>query len=560
MINDDTLTNSQDKGAEQQTSNLQKVNEKLQEDAALKKARELKVPYVDLKKTPLNVDMLKIMSIDDVISSRIIPFLLIGKTLHLASTNLSDVKDNPIVNKIESQGYQVQFSLSSSNSIDHAIQFYDSRKKYKEIEIVTNVDQDSIKTFDKEISLLAEIPEKLKTLTGDEGVNIIDIGAMRTGASDVHYEPGEKDVIVRFRIDGVLYIVFRIENSVFKKIADQLKYKSGLKMNLVELPQDGRYLFIYNDQKIAVRVSTIPSVHGESFVCRYLSSKNEALSFEELGFSNISLSRVDKIPNLSQGMVLVSGPTGSGKSTTLYAILHKMNTPENKIITLEDPVEYYVDGITQSQVNTSKNYTFAAGLRSILRQDPDVVMVGEIRDKETANTAVSAALTGHVVLSTIHTNSAIDSIPRLVNMGVEPFMAAPALHTIVSQRLVRKVCTHCSTTRPLEDKERDEIQKIASSLKNIGYHQDIDIPSEIPKVVGCKACSNTGYRGRAVISEVLTVSTEIKDLILKSASTVDIIMAARKEGMITIREDGILKVLDGTTTIEEVHRVTNVSI
>jgi len=560
MINDDTLTNSQDKGAEQQTSNLQKVNEKLQEDAALKKARELKVPYVDLKKTPLNVDMLKIMSIDDVISSRIIPFLLIGKTLHLASTNLSDVNDNPIVNKIQSQGYQVQFSLSSSNSIDHAIQFYDSRKKYKEIEIVTNVDQDSIKTFDKEISLLAEIPEKLKTLTGDEGVNLIDIGAMRTGASDVHYEPGEKDVIVRFRIDGVLYIVFHIENSVFKKIADQLKYKSGLKMNLVELPQDGRYLFIYNDQKIAVRVSTIPSVHGESFVCRYLSSKNEALSFEELGFSNISLSRVDKIPNLSQGMVLVSGPTGSGKSTTLYAILHKMNTPENKIITLEDPVEYYVDGITQSQVNTSKNYTFAAGLRSILRQDPDVVMVGEIRDKETANTAVSAALTGHVVLSTIHTNSAIDSIPRLVNMGVEPFMAAPALHTIVSQRLVRKVCTHCSTTRPLEDKERDEIQKIANSIKNIGYHQNIDIPSETPKVVGCKACSNTGYRGRAVISEVLTVSTEIKDLILKSASTVDIIMAARKEGMITIREDGILKVLDGTTTIEEVHRVTNVSI
>jgi len=331
-------------------------------------------------------------------------------------------------------------------------------------------------------------------------------------------------------------------------------------LNVTTVPQDGRYGFNLNDVKVAVRVSSIPTPYGESFVCRYLKSDRKALTLEELGFQDLALSTLKAAAQIAQGMILITGPTGSGKSTTLYSMINIMNTPENKVITLEDPVEYYMSGITQSQVDESNDYRFANGLRSILRQDPDIVMLGEIRDLETAETAAQAALTGHALLSTLHTNSALETIPRLINMGLKPFMVAPSLHTLVAQRLVRKVCTKCSTMRPITDSEKIEFDKVSAGLKAAIPNAVFDVPTQTAEAHGCDACSNTGYLGRIVIGEVVTITSEIKDLILNNGSMSDLIAAARKEGIMTMREDGFIKVAQGQTTMDEVERVTGIVV
>ncbi|MBI4232583.1 type II/IV secretion system protein, partial [Candidatus Peregrinibacteria bacterium] len=430
---------------------------------------------------------------------------------------------------------------------------------YTKIKLVENVEEKSINTYEKEIESLADIPLKLAAVTAEEGINLMNIGAMKTHASDIHYEPEEGKIVVRFRIDGVLHKIFEIKPDVYKNLANQLKYQSRMQLNVATIPQDGRYVFNFNEKKIAVRVSTIPTPYGESFVCRYLVGDDQAADFAELGFQGLALKKLQNVCNISHGMVLATGPTGSGKSTTLYALLRKMTTPQNKVITLEDPVEYNITGVTQSQIDEKHGYNFANGLRAVLRQDPDVVMLGEIRDLETAQTAAQAALTGHIVLSTLHTNSAIESIPRLINMGLAPFMVAPALDTIIAQRLVRKVCNACSTLENIPDSAKKEFEETMKNLAKVNPAAVVQVPEKVPTVHGCKACSNTGYTGRIVLAEVITINNELKDLVLNNASTVDLITAVRKEGIITMREDGFLKVAQGLTTLEEVFRVTNIS-
>jgi type II secretory ATPase GspE/PulE/Tfp pilus assembly ATPase PilB-like protein len=387
---------------------------------------------------------------------------------------------------------------------------------------------------------------KLGSVPAEEALNLLDIGAIKTKASDIHYEPSELETVVRFRIDGILHIVFTLPNDTYHRIADQIKFKSGMQLNINAIPQDGRYVFTFNERKIAVRVASIPTPYGESFVCRYLPSDVKALTLEELGFQGQALKALQDATKISQGMVLVTGPTGSGKSTTLYSMLNLMNSPEKKTITLEDPVEYYIRGVVQSQISEKSGYSFAAGLRSILRNDPNIVMLGEIRDLETAQTATQAALTGHVLLSTLHTNSALEAIPRLTNMGLAPFMIAPALNTVVAQRLVRKICPKCSTLDPILDAEKKEFDT-----------EKISIPEKIPHAHGCDECSNTGYVGRLVIAEAITIDDEIKNLILTNASLTEIEAVALKKGMTKLKQDGLNKVAQGLTTLEEVFRTTN---
>ena len=547
-------------GAENKAAmgNMSNINREFQEKSVLKQAESLNLPYVNIGKTPLNPDFLKLIDVETARKARIIPFFRTGKKVRVAvqDTNNSDTQAS--IKALQDKGYEVNINLASSSGIDDALNIYTQTQKYKKLEIVETVEQKSIKTYEKEIAGLKELTTKLDTVTAEEGLNLLDVGAIKTGASDVHYEPSEKSVTVRFRIDGVLHKVFEIKPDTYRRIANQLKYSSHMQLNVTTIPQDGRYDFKFNEQRIAVRVSSIPTPYTESFVCRYLPSEEIALSFEDLGFQSLALAKLQKVCSISHGMVLVTGPTGSGKTTTLYSILGKMNTPEAKIITLEDPVEYNLHGITQSQIDEKRDYDFAKGLRAILRQDPDIVMLGEIRDLETAQTASQAALTGHVVLSTLHTNSAIETIPRLVNMGLPPFMIGPSLNTIIAQRLVRKVCPKCTTMEPISDSAKKEFEAIMTTLKNVNSGDVVAIPDKVPTAHGCDECSQTGYKGRLVICEVLTINNALKDLILNKSSLVDMIGVARKEGMITMKEDGFIKVAQGLTTLEEVYRVTNV--
>jgi type IV pilus assembly protein PilB len=540
------------------SSAISQVNREFQERSILKHAGELGLPYINIAKTPLNLDFLKLVDFEEGKTARIIPFFKVGQKVRIALENPDNNETKKAIQNLQNQGYEVNINLASAAGIDDALKFYESTQKYKKIELVESVEEKTIKTYEKEISQLKDLPAKLKEVVAEEGLNMMNIGAMKTNASDIHYEPEENTVVIRFRIDGKLHEVFKIDKATFNKISEQIKYQSKMKLNITTIPQDGRYVFTFNENKIAVRVASIPTPYGESFVCRFLPSGQKFLTFEELGFQGLALTKLQKASKISQGMILITGPTGSGKSTTMYSILSAMNTPENKIMTLEDPVEYYIEGITQSQIDEKRKYTFATGLRSMLRHDPDIIMLGEIRDLETAETATQAALTGHVLLSTLHTNSAIESIPRLVNMGLPPFMIAPALNTVVAQRLVRRVCPKCSTLEAISESEREEFEEIMKNLKNINPSAVIDVPDKVQKVHGCDVCSKTGYKGRLVLAEVVTITAEMKDLILNAASSVDLITAARKEGIITMREDGFLKVAQGLTTMEEIYRATNI--
>lgn len=535
------------------------VNREFQEKATLKLAKDLNLPYVNIGKTPLNPDFLKLLDFEVAEKARIIPFFRVGKKVRVAAENPNNPETAAAIKFLTNGGYDISVSVASHAGIDDALKIYAKEQKFKKLEFVEKVEEKNVGTYEKEIIILKDLPAQLEAVTAKQALNMINVGAMKTKASDIHYEPVETKVIVRLRIDGILHKAFELEYEMYQKLVNQIKYDSKMKLNVTAIPQDGRYTFVLNEKKIGVRVSSIPTPYGESIVCRFLISEEKPLTFEELGFQGLALKKLQKVCKISHGMVLATGPTGSGKTTTLYALLNKMTTPENKVITLEDPVEYHIEGVTQSQIEEKLGYTFANGLKTVLRQDPDIVMLGEVRDLETAETAAQAALTGHVVLSTLHTNSAIETIPRLVNMGLQAFMIAPALDTIIAQRLVRKVCSKCSELVPISDSAKKEFEDVVNNLKKVNPNAVFEIPEKLPKVNSCDVCSNTGYQGRIVLAEVITVSAEIKELILNNASLVDLIAAARKEGITTMREDGFSKVAQGLTTLEEVYRVTNVS-
>lgn len=385
--------------------------------------------------------------------------------------------------------------------------------------------------------------------------------AIRERSSDIHIEPAEDRVIVRFRIDGVLHQRLELKKVILSAIVSRIKVLSDLKIDETRLPQDGRFKMNILGKEIDFRVSTFPTVNGEKVVLRILGWEGErVLSLEELGLGGKSLERVVvHLIEKPQGLILVCGPTGAGKTTTLYSVIDKINREGVNIITLEDPVEYRIPHVNQAQINPDIEFTFANGLRSILRQDPDVIMVGEIRDFETAEMAIHASLTGHIVLSTLHTTDAAGAIPRLVDMGVEPFLVASALSVVMAQRLVRKICENCKTeytpsSAVIQEINR-ELGKIPIETRKLFNLKEQTV---FYKGKGCSQCNYFGYRGRIGIFEVIPVEEEIESLIIKRASAADISKAATSSGMINMKQDGIIKVLKGSTTIEEVWRVVEV--
>ena len=558
----DAQSTSQGAGKNPQTvdQTLGNINRSFKEKATMQRAGELGIPYINIGVTPINPDLLRMIPPETAKKALIMPFFKVGKKVRVAVVDPNNPETKIVIKQLTDAGYELSFHLVSDDGIMEAMKLYETEQyKIKKV-ITTTLSEEKIKAYEQEIQQLADLKNKLKTINSEEGVYLISVGALKTGASDIHFEPEENTVRVRFRIDGVLHTIFEIDKAVYTNLVNQIKYQCKMKLNINNEPQDGRYSFTVNDRKVDVRVSDLPTEYGETFVCRLLDSKRHLADFEEMGFWGENLSHMERLAKISHGMILITGPTGSGKTTTLYTMLDKFNKPEEKVITLEDPIEYHLAGISQSQINEKRGYDFAGGLRAVLRQDPDVIMVGEIRDLPTAETAAQAALTGHVLLSTLHTNSAIESIPRLVNIGLPPFMVAPALNTIIAQRLVRKICPACQKMELVPAAELDEIKKMVESIQKIRPSlNDLIVPEELTRAAGCDICSHTAYKGRICAVEILNIDFEMRDLILNKMSSTKMIEAARRKGMLTMREDGILKVLKGLTTLEEVHRVTAIA-
>lgn len=376
-------------------------------------------------------------------------------------------------------------------------------------------------------------------------------------ASDIHVEPYNQKILVRFRIDGIMHDVLEIPKEFAETVLTRVKILAKLRTDEHRAAQDGKLRFKSDKESVDVRVSIVPTTQGENIVMRLLSSRSRQYSLTDLGFSSQDLKKINKAIKHPHGMFLVTGPTGSGKTTTLYAVMKILNRRDVNIATIEDPVEYDIEGVTQIQVNPKTELTFAKGLRAIVRQDPNIIMVGEIRDEETAGIAINSALTGHLVLSTLHTNDAATTLPRLLDMGVEPFLVASTVNVAIAQRLIRKICTKCRVSYHLSEEERDVLQ-MDESIKRI-FAQKGEKKLEkvrLYKGNGCKLCNGTGYHGRVGIFEILEMSESIKQLILKHATSEDIVRQAKDEGMTTMLEDGVEKVLNGVTTLEEVLRVT----
>lgn len=547
----------QDKAPQSVDQTLEKINRGFKERATIEKAKQLNMQYINISVTPINPDLLKLLTPEIARSALIMPFFKIGKKVRIAVVDQENPLTKAALKDLIDKGYELNINLASDDGILEAVKLYESEQYKVKKAIDTRLSEDKIKAYEQEIQQLEDLKTKLSSISSEEAVYLVSVGALKTGASDIHLEPEEKSTRVRFRIDGVLHKIFDIDKGIYTNIVNQIKYQCKMKLNINNEPQDGRYSFTVNERKVDVRVSVLPTEYGETIVCRLLDSGRKLVEFEEMGFWGENLQHMEHLTKISHGMILITGPTGSGKTSTLYTMLDKFNKPESKVITLEDPIEYHLAGISQSQINEKRGYDFAGGLRSILRQDPDVVMLGEIRDLQTAETAAQAALTGHVLLSTLHTNSAIESIPRLINIGLPAFMVAPSLNTIIAQRLVRRICPACQKIEEVPKAEFDELTKTVETIKKIRPSMtDITIPTQLPNAPGCDVCSHTGYKGRICVVEMVTIDFEMRDLILNKASSTKMIEAARRKGMLTMREDGVLKVLKGITSLEEVHRVT----
>jgi len=565
MIDESNLKNAQrgdgNSASGQNAGSLQDVSQSLNMEFKERRVKQAaadsggKYGYINIAETPINPDLYGMIDADVLKTAQLIPFFRLGSKLRVAEVNPENPETIKIKKFLADKGYSLQENLCSVDNFEVAIKPF---LKFKESHVKkTNVlENQDIEEYQKELENLSKLASQMQVSSTKEGLLTLMVGAIRTKASDIHMQPEDDSVKMRFRIDGILQTVTELDHKIYDQLVKQIKYDSNMKLNITDVPQDGRFMFETQGREVDVRVSVLPTDNGETVVMRLLDSGKEFLSLQQLGFNQDHLNILDKVCELSQGMILVTGPTGSGKTTTLYSMLTRYNKPEKKIITLEDPVEYHLDNIVQSQIHADKGYTFASGLESILRQDPDVVMIGEIREYDTANTALQASLTGHVVLSTIHTNSALESVSRLMNIGLEPYLIAPSMDTLIAQRLTRTFCKNCVKMAPVSREDRELLEKYTKEVSAV-TGKTYPIPSELPTAQGCKVCNHTGYLGRVVIAEVIRLDNDLKQMILDKESTYKLQEAAYKKGMISMFMDGIIKVTQGITSLAEVLRVSS---
>ncbi|MCC6323570.1 type II/IV secretion system protein [Candidatus Nomurabacteria bacterium] len=556
-----------DEKEEKELEDLQKTEE--EDLVAMLATDKYNIPYINLALLGIENDALRTMEEKEARAEQVAPFKVLGKELHIAvrspqPDHLTNLKDY-----FSGKHYIPHFYMASLASLEKA---WD---RYKEISYAEgsragtiDIEGSVLQELGKGIKNIGDIQKKVEEAEKDKIhatshiLEIVFAGAIAIDASDIHFEPEEHTVKLRFRLDGVLQEVTEIAPEVHKYLNSRMKLLAGVKITSQAIAQDGRFSIMMGDDEISVRVSLIPGAYGESIVMRILNPKSIRVKLEDMGIEKkmyeLFMEEIKK-PN---GLILLTGPTGSGKTTTLYAFLQKIYSSEIKIITIEDPVEYHLPGITQTQTEEEKGYTFLNGLRSALRQDPDVIMVGEIRDRETAEIAVESALTGHMVFSTLHTNNAAGVIPRLIDLGVNPKILVSALSLSIAQRLVRKLCNNCKKEKGVTDGEKKIITQVIdeakSHNKNLNnYGVDISGGIKLFSPVGCDKCNKTGYKGRIGIFEAIQNDESIEKIIPQNPSEREIREVAAKQGILNMKEDGMVKVLTGITDLAEVQSVVD---
>lgn len=532
-----------------------KLKEKERETEAQAQAKGFS--YINLKGFPISPEALSLVPKEQAKQTQTVCFLFSGHEFRLGSSNPDDPAVKEVLWQVAERTHgKGDVYLVSQESFNFAFALYDKLPTPRVTVKGVEIKEDDLKKFGQEFHSFEELAGRLKNAPVTDVVNMLVAAALQAKASDIHLEAEEDGAVARFRIDGILHNVANLPKEYFAKLASRVKLISGLKINITDRPQDGRFSIFLTGDKVDVRVSSIPTSFGESLVMRLLRGEAAGLKLGDLGLRGKAFEDFKKEIARPNGMIITTGPTGSGKTTTMYSILSQLNNQETKIITLEDPIEYQLKGIAQSQIDYSKDYTFAKGLRSILRQDPDVVMVGEIRDLETAEIAIQAALTGHLVLSTIHTNSASGAIPRFLSMGVKAFLLAPALDAVIGQRLVRRICEHCKEEVKLDE---EMLARVKKTLSEIPGSAEIKVDLNDLHFFhgkGCERCFNLGYKGRIGIYEIFAMNKEIEKIILSGEiSEYAMQEIAVKNGMVTMAQDGLLKALEGITSVEEVFEV-----
>lgn len=560
-------------------SDIDEKNKKFIDDLHSKEEEELVetlardkygIPSINLTGVGIENEALKLIDEKRARELEVAPFNIAGKIVSIAVRAPARDDIRIFEEEIEKKGYVIKWFMASRASLEKAWARYEEISYAAKVKSGSlDVSEESLKKLAEEIKSVEDVLKAIEEVKQNDNTHkvsrMLEImigGSIGIGASDIHLEPEEADVRFRMRIDGILQEILRIDYPTFKFLNSRIKLLAGMKLTTTQSSQDGRFSIWLDKDEISLRVSAMPGAYGESIVMRILNPKSIRVQVEQLGMTEklhkLALLEIQK-PN---GLILITGPTGSGKTTTLYAFMQKIYSPEIKIITIEDPVEYHLPGLSQTQVEPDKGYTFFEGLKSALRQDPDVIMVGEIRDPNTAKTAVESALTGHMVFSTLHTNNAGGVVPRLIDLEVNPKILVSALRMSIAQRLVRKLCTECRKKITATPENETLMKKIVDDAKAEGkdmteYGINTQPPYEIYEAVGCDKCNKTGYKGRVGIFEAILTDDAMEALIPQNPSEHEIKKVSQKQGILDMKEDGVLKILNGTTSIEEVKSVVD---
>ncbi|MEK7567672.1 MAG: GspE/PulE family protein [Patescibacteria group bacterium] len=537
---------------------------KEEEDLAIILSQKYGVEYLDLSRISIETDALRLLPEDESRRAKIAIFEITNRKLKVAVLSPENDSAKSALDDLKRKGYELEIYMVSKASLERAW------GRYKEISFasetkagVLDISNEEIEVFLSKVHTLNDVVKLIegvlhqnKSYRISRILEIVLSGALALGASDVHVEPEETDTRLRYRLDGVLTDILRFDKETFQLLLSRIKLLSRLKLNVKNLPQDGRFSIKVTNEEIEIRTSLLPGAYSESVVMRILNPKSIQVPMEELGIPEKLFQILDKEIKKPNGMLLTTGPTGSGKTTTLYAFLRRIHNPEIKIITIEDPIEYHLKGTVQTQVD-HKQYTFAGGLRSALRQDPDVIMVGEIRDAETAEIAIQSANTGHFVLSTLHTNSAAGAFPRLIDLDVNPKIISSTVNLVLAQRLLRKLCKYCAKEIPATAEQKKIIDSIISEIKDRPENLQTE---KIWQAVGCDKCSGLGYKGRIGIYEAIKMDDTIDKIINQNPSESEIEKVSRVQGIMNLKEDGMVKVLQGVTTLDELIRVVDLEI
>jgi type IV pilus assembly protein PilB len=548
---------------EEQQKRLAFLRKREEEELAQVLSHKYGVEYVDLSLVAVNVDALRLLTEKEAKETEAAVFGKVGKKISMAVRAPEHPKVKALAHTLLERGFEVTLFMCSSASLERAYQRYADLSYATETKAgvfeLSNEELEQLLTKVtslKDISdLIHEAVELKRAYRITRILEVILAGGLATGASDIHFEPEDIDVRLRYRLDGVLLDVLTFDHETYRLALSRLKLLSGLKLNISGEAQDGRFSIKIKGDEIELRTSILPGNYAETVVLRILNPKAIGVELEQLGLEEKLRLKIEKEIQKPNGMILTTGPTGSGKTTTLYAFLRKINSPQTKIITIEDPIEYHLQGLVQTQVD-KKTYTFANGLRSALRQDPDIIMVGEIRDSEVAETAINAALTGHLVFSTLHTNDAAGSFPRLIDLGIDEKVLSSAIIVALAQRLVRKLCV-CKVEGVPTAEEQVVIQKYIATIVDRALVPQSTTKVWLPKQDGCEVCHGRGYKGRVAIFEAVFMDSAIETILRSKPSLREVYTAARPQGIPSMQEDGILKVLRGVTSMEELKRVVD---